>query len=414
MNKYIKLSLLLLLFSCTKEIKESDSPSKVNNQKQAITFGEAVNMVKSSMAANLTPQLQTLETKVTDIAMTSSSGCVQRTNTNIGILFATNGKAAWISERSLYLETRYNGSVSYGSGVAVKFPFKHGKNYSITVNVQNYAQLYDDEVASQKRRPILQMQLTNTVLAATSACDVEVPAIILSGPDPVQTVPPADTNEGSVTRTISYTPTQCYNYLRLSAIPNTTGKSKGFATVSSIKITEVSGIELNGPNMLAVNEQGTYTVGYNGFPISSAFTWTVTDGLQIVGSATGPSVVVKATNWNGGVLSGSLNGCENILTKTISSPFAGNASLDGPGQVNDPILMPIRFQIKLEGPLTGKTITNTTWTVPTGWIIDYSQEDFVDILPGPKVIAGYVTANFLLDGVPTEVKKFTKYNRTLN
>jgi len=413
MKKYLKLSLLLLLFSCTKEIKESDSQSKVDVQKQAITFGEAVNMVKNSVSSSLQSRSQMLTTATTNINLSGQSYCVQNTNTSTpGIVFSTNGQS-YHQTTSIYLETKNVVNDIQGSGIAVNFPFKHGKNYTITLILSSFADEWDHEVASKSRWPSLQVQTTNTALASINNCSVVTPPFILSGPDPIQTITPTSETI-STTKTLSFTPTQCYKFLRLSAIPNMTGKSKGLVIISKLSITEVSGIELNGPTMLAVNEQGTYTVGYNGFPISSAFTWTVTGGLQIVGSATGPSVVVKATNWNGGVLSGSLNGCENILTKTISSPFAGNASLDGPGQVNDPILMPIRFQIKLEGPLTGKTITNTTWTVPTGWIIDYSQEDFVDILPGPKVIAGYVTANFLLDGVPTEVKKFTKYNRTQN
>ncbi|WP_448636101.1 hypothetical protein [Pedobacter panaciterrae] len=324
MKKYLKLSLLLLVvvLSCSKEIKESDSPAKINNQKQAITFGEAVNMLRSLASSSLQSRLQTLATVTTGINLAGQSYCVQNTNTSTpGIVFSTNGQS-YHQATSIYLETKNVVNDIQGSGIAVNFPFKQGKNYTITLELSNVADEWDHEVASKSRWPSLQVQLTNTVLASINNCSVVTPPFILSGPDPIQTVLPTSETNVTTTKTLSFTPTQCYNYIRLSAIPNMTGKSKGVVIISKLFITEISGIQIDGPSSLSLNQQGTFTVGYNGFPIGSAFTWTVTGDLQIIGSAVGSSVNVKANSPYGGTIVIGLNGCELLATKTIAADFS--------------------------------------------------------------------------------------------
>ncbi|WP_214227205.1 hypothetical protein [Pedobacter sp. B4-66] len=408
MKKYLTLSLLLLMFSCRKELKETDSKSSSNSGKDAISFEQAVNMVRAS-SSSLQPSLQSLQTTSTNIALTGQGYCVQNTNTTTsGIVFSTNGKA-YHSGNSISLDTKNVGADVQGAGIAVNFPFKHGKNYTITITLSNYAEEVDNEVASKKRRPSLQAQLTNNVLASINNCSVVTPPIILGGSDPVQTVPPqTDSEEFEGKRTITFTPSQCYNFLRLSGIPNMTGKSKGWVLISALSITQIDGIEILGPNTLTNNEQGTFSVGYNGFPIGSAFTWKVEGGLQIVGASTGTSAVIKAINFSGGRIIIDYNGCQMIAYKVLPSLAANYTSLSGLGQVNSDITDPVRFSIVLSGPLAGKTITNTQWTVPEDWDIWYSNNEYIELMPQSGALGGFLEVNFKVDGAPVFLSKFIK------
>ncbi|ETZ23871.1 hypothetical protein [Pedobacter sp. V48] len=104
-----------------------------------------------------------------------------------------------------------------------------------------------------------------------------------------------------------------------------------FYVTEDISIEETPILTLEGLESMLLGVQSVYSVKASGYPISEQFNWTVTSGLQIIGSATGSNVTVKATDWSGGVLNGSQNGCTNLITKTILSSVADNVFLDGPG-----------------------------------------------------------------------------------
>lgn len=407
MKKYLALSLLILLFSCAKEKNENDSQLDGLKDEKKITLNLALSLVKSSSQTG-TMQMTTMsgETKATIIDF-SSYGCLQYTSTEPGISFRTHGV---VTNATLY--TKNNNGEVLGAGAAVRFPFKPGKSYSITLIAINFAdEINGDQIESVKRRPTLQMQLTNYAPNATTGCagDLSGP-VTLIGPDPLVTIPMPNTND-SKTFVNNFTPDKCYEFLRLSALPNMAGASLGSVLISEIKIVETSNLVLNGPAFLDANEQFEYVPMFGGFTISDSFGWTVTGGLEIIGSTTGPTVTVKATNLSGGTIYGSFNGCAAVVSKVLPALNNAYITLVGPLEVKNNSTLPSRYDIVLSGPLVGKTITDTEWTIPSIYGMPSWQPTYLEVWPTGSTGGGFITANFLVDGSPAAVQRWVKVRR---
>lgn len=107
-------------------------------------------------------------------------------------------------------------------------------------------------------------------------------------------------------------------------------------------------------------------------------------------------------------LSGSLNVYKAAMSTTISSPIESNMRLDGPGQVNSDITDPARYEIVLTGPLAGKTITNTQWTVPDGWNIWFSNNNYIELFPQTGAATDFLEVSFDIDGSPAYLSKYIR------
>lgn len=231
---------------------------------------------------------------------------------------------------------------------------------------------YPDQSASLSRRPNLQLQLTNAVPISPS-CNINAWPDTLAGPDPTVLVQQSSGNTSATTRTIILSPTSCYDFLRLSALPNTSGISEGIVGVFSLSISTLNGVDIVGPTSLALNQQDTYSVQLSGYTLSDNFTWAVTGGLQIVGSNVGPSVTIKNTGSTGGQVSISLNGCSRIAATTISGPITQYPVITDPasvygGYVNVPYEC-----------ASVPSVTNYQWTVGGGTIVSGQGTRFVTV-----------------------------------
>lgn len=321
MNKYLSIVLLgLCLASCHKDAPLKNNKLEEKFQKSSISMNEAVSRIRSSNSALSTLGLQSILTKSTPIDFNSiANGCIPATEVAGGLVFRTYGNAK-IYEigdnrgKMVSMETKNYGGVVSGSGFAVKFPFKYGSTYAIKILVSHEAhEVNGDRVHSVKRRPSLQSQLANGVEIGQNGCGDMAPVNLLTYPGSVQDVP-ANNN----TQTVSFTPDKCYDFIRFSALPNLTGNSYGEVRIEKMEIVETNAIGIIGPEILNTNQEMTYTVEYNGFPINSNFNWTVTGDLQIIGNAVGPNVVIKSGSLKGGTIVASLNGC-NLLTKVLKN-----------------------------------------------------------------------------------------------
>gem|GEM_PF-3761265 len=355
--------------------------------------------------------IQTYQPKTTNISLIGTpNNCVQNTNTTEGTIFATHGRVTYSANGGssyIGMTTKNNGTIE-GSGIAFKFPFKQGTNYTINIGVMNTAsEAPPEQTASLSRRPELQIQLTNNAPLSPS-CNTLAAPVTLVAPGPTSTVPLSQSNTQGSIRSINFSPTECYNFLRFSALPNMTGISEGVVTISSISIVANNGIEVTGPSYLDVNDQGTFNVTYAGLPINEQFNWRVSGNLQIVGSTTGSSAVVKSTGLGGGTIYADLNGCQEIATKIFPQIDNQYISITGPGQVRVNATVPSRFDIVLSGPLVGKTITNTVWTIPAIYGNEYWGDTFIELWPTGSTGGKNLVANFLIDGTPAAVKRFVK------
>lgn len=318
MKKYLTLSLLLLLFSCTKEKQENSSQLDGQNDAKTITLDQALRLVKSSsQTSHLLMTTMSGETTTTTLTWPLQNGCSVTTNTDFA--FRTHGKTSSLGTMGFWLYVENDGQV-LGSGVAIRYPFKLGKSYTIIVDYYTTTEeLNGDMVHSVNRRPTYQMQVTNSATNATIACadDLSGP-VTLIGPDPLVSVTPPNTNDYK--RSTSYfTVDKCYDFLRFSALPNMTGRSAGHVSIGPIKIEETSHIDLVGPDLTCASDEGDFSAMVLGFNISDSFTWSVTGNLQIIGNNVGTSVRVKSNSNLGGTLSISSPTCGLLATRTFGN-----------------------------------------------------------------------------------------------
>jgi hypothetical protein len=382
----IKLPLIVLCLmwlSCTKEVKVDVHPNSTQNG-GTVSLKRAISMMNSNINNGLMG-VQTFQPTTTDIQMvgTGLNNCIQNTSNVAGAIFATHGNTYWYQYYNtpdkwyaLLSTTNNNGSV-LGSGIGVRYPFKQGTIYTINIVLTNRAvEVTGDAVSSLTRRPALQAQLTNNAPFSPS-CNTPAAPVTLVAPGPVATVQMSQSNDQENTRSISFSPTECYDYLRLSALPNMTGVSEGRVIISKITIIASAGLEVVGPDVIDDSTQSTYSVEYSGFNINEQFNWTVTGDLQIIGLNTGPTVVVKANGINGGRIEVGLNGCQNIAAKNANVcgiPLAPNMPTANPnGKTQMLITIPASpgvvtgYKIYLNGTyLKSITTSYTSITVPCG------------------------------------------------
>ena len=320
MKKYLTLSLLLLLFSCTKEKQEESSQLAGQNDVKTITLDQALRLVKSSSLQTIGMPMTIMsgETTTTTLTWPELNGCTITTNTDFA--FRTHGKTSSLGPLGFWLNVKNDNGQVLGAGVAIRYPFKLGKSYTITVDYNTTTEeLNGDQVHSVNRRPTYQMQVTNSATNATLTCadDLSGP-VTLVGPDPLVSVTPPNTNNYQK-HTSYFTVDKCYEFLRFSALPNMTGRSAGYVSIGPIKIVETSHIDLIGPDLTCANDEGDFSAMVLGFNISDSFTWSVTGNLQIIGSNVGTSVKLKSTGNFGGTLSISSPTCGLLATRTFGN-----------------------------------------------------------------------------------------------
>lgn len=322
MKKYLSFVALLLLFSCSKETHLKDAGVLDQSENKPMSISEAMGRIKSS---SLTA-IQSLGAggKITTVDLKLlNNGCLRKTDISGVSIFRTHGyapvqKPFYEDDRKIIAMYTSNDGVVTGSGVGVQYPFKYGAIYTIKISVNNEGlEVNGDKVQSVKRRPSLAAKLTNAANISQTNCEKEAPEYLL-GPDPVQNFASSTSNNSYDSHSITFTPSQCYNFLVLSALPNLSGRSEGVVNILDVEIIETNALGIIGPGILNANQESPYTVEYNGFPINSNFNWMVTGDLQIIGNAVGPNVVIKASSLKGGTIVASLNGC-NILSKVIEN-----------------------------------------------------------------------------------------------
>ena len=322
MNKYLSFVALLLLFSCSKEANLKDAGVLDKPENKSMSISEAMGRVKSSSLIAIQSLGAGAKTTEIDLKLLNN-GCLQKTDVSGVSIFRTHGyapvqKPFHEDDRKIIAMYTRNDGVVKGSGIGVQYPFKYGAIYTIKIKLNNEAfEVNGDKVQSVKRRPSLAAKLTNVANFSQTNCEEEAPEYLL-GSDPVQNFVSSTSNIAYDSQSITFTPSQCYNFLVFSALPNLSGKSHGVVNVLNVEIIETNALGIVGPNILNANQETTYTVEYNGFPINSNFDWTVTGDLQIIGNAVGPNVVIKASSLKGGTIIASLNGC-NILSKIIKN-----------------------------------------------------------------------------------------------
>ncbi|WP_342330510.1 hypothetical protein [Pedobacter sp. FW305-3-2-15-E-R2A2] len=324
MNKYLSFVALLLLFSCSKEASLEEKSALVKKDGNSISLSEAILQIKASTKQSSSGIAHLGAGKSVSVDLSSlATGCFDRNDVSEVQLLRTHGSAAIIqpyhnmNNKFVAMYVRNATNTLAGSGYAVKYPFKHGAIYTISVNVKYDAyEVEGDKVQSPKRKPILQAQLSNDITESNTGCTTSSPVNLnnFTNNGIVHQLP---NDNGNMVHSFTFTPDKCFDYLRFSALPNS-GNSAGAVWTGDLTILETKGLDIIGPEMLNTNQESLYKVEYNGFPINSNFNWAVTGDLQIIGNAVGPNVLIKASSLKGGTIVASLNGC-NILSKVIEN-----------------------------------------------------------------------------------------------
>lgn len=112
---------------------------------------------------------------------------------------------------------------------------------------------------------------------------------------------------------------ECYELLWLNLKANSDGRTAR-ADFDGLTIQEIaSGITIHQTGSLDNGGNSTFSVKYAGFTISHPFQWTTSGDLQVVGSSTGSSVVVKANGTNSyvGKVLATIPGCGTILEFSV-------------------------------------------------------------------------------------------------
>ncbi|MEH6304491.1 hypothetical protein RYH73_02490 [Olivibacter sp. CPCC 100613] len=364
MKQYLPIILsLALIFSCSKK----DAVEKGNEltQDKTITFDQAMSMIKSgantealNVALSAMPNMKT--TTIDFQSLQGYDACATSEKTVNDIIFKStqgfsklrvnnyNTKTLYILSLSTSHAYSESAPGSYGSGMSIKYPFKQGSIYKIktTFGGTDYEWGQTKDI---RRYPTLQARLTNNP-TTTSICANSAPINLTGSSEPTQ-VFPAIAKDAAKAVELLFTADKCYDYLWLSALPNTSGKSNSTAELwNNIVIEEQNQFAVAGPDNLDVNEQQTYSVEAFSLPINSSFTWSVSGNLQIVGSNLGPTVIIKSTATGGGTIYVSINGCTNIISKTLST---------GPRPVTS-------FNFSKNGHGVILVTTSGQGTVPTG------------------------------------------------
>jgi hypothetical protein len=144
----------------------------------------------------------------------------------------------------------------WGSGIAIQYPFKAGYRYKISTT-------------GAANSSMLQYQMTNSLTFASNMCTFRTPEVdILSTTNPSAYVTSANTF-------VELTPTQCYDYLWLSALrlPNTSGGSVHLETLTIEQIANFT-IESTTTNLCS---SGTYELKFNGQAYTGNVSWGITN-----------------------------------------------------------------------------------------------------------------------------------------
>lgn len=405
------------VFSCSK--KDSFEKDRDSKQDRSITFDQAMSMIKSGTnAATSNVALSTTpNTKSTTINFQSFQGydaCTTSEKTVNGITFKSTQGFSKLNVNNLNPQTYYYLSLStlhayseslpgsYGSGMAIKYPFKQGSIYKIktTLGGTDYEWGQTKDI---RRFPTLQARLTNNP-TIMSICANSGPINLTGSSEPTQ-IFPAIAKGSTKAVELLFTADKCYDYLWLSALPNTSGKSNSTAELwNNIVIEEQNQFAVVGPESLTVNQVATYSVEAFSLPINSNFTWSVSGDFQIVGSNVGPSVAIKTTGLGGGEISISLNGCNKIVSKVYTSPIVNEVRLEGPSFLYE-LGNFSTFQIVKTGSSVNRVISQVTWTPPPGCFIQVKSNTTADIRAGQPSQSDYLIVSFLMDGVPITLKK---------
>lgn len=337
MNKNLfKTLIILLLASCTKEKHLENSQQLKLDSKKSISMSEALSKMKSS-SNNITNQTSlTVNNKSITIDMNSlpSGSFIEKEVYGIKLI-RTHGCPtitkyfANTNDQYIKLPNLNAFNKLKGSGFAIQYPFKKGTLYSISFSAAFIPyEVLEDQVNSLKRKPSFQIQLSNDITITSQACENSAPVDLHNFSNNGQVF---DIEENTIGNSFIFTPDKCFEYLRLSSLPNP-GNSDGDVLIKTIKITEIKALDIIGPNTLTTNQEANYSIEYNGFPINSNFSWSVTGDLQITGSASGPTVNIKANSLNGGTITATLDGCQ-ILRKEIASIDIGTTTIVGPSGI---------------------------------------------------------------------------------
>lgn len=383
--------LCLVVFSCRKENQTEINKSQLKNH--TVSLKEAIALYQTN--GLITTTSYTPVVKTTTLTWGTSSGIIQNTNTDPNVIFRTNGDASWLtsgtaggSSTTLVLRTENYTVGLRGSGIAVRYPFKQGKSYTIQFpGTSNGYEIAGESIDVKNRKPNLQLQLSNSVLPGNDPAPVS-----LAAPGPVTNI-----TTSASPHSVNFIPTECYEYLRFSARPNTTGISRGDFSISSIKIIETEVLYVDGPATLATNAQDTYSVKSSGLNVNEQFNWAVSGDYEIVGSSTGPTAIIKCNGVLGGTISVGLNGCQKMAVKTFE-----NTSVPDP---NLPYITGNEFPLGGSNnvlytcaPISGATtytwtLTNDRGTIVSGQGTSAIRINFSVVLP-PAVVR---PANLKLD-----------------
>lgn len=420
MKQYLPIMLCLaMIFSCSKKDDvEKDSELKKD---KAITFDQAMSRIKGGANAvasgiNLAATPNIKSTTIDFSHFAGFSGCEMPEKTSSGITFkATQGYTSVLLSGSYYVLTlssmhAYSEErpASYGSGMVIKYPFKQGSIYKIRTNISGTDYVFASS-SPDRRYPTLQARLTNSP-TITSICRDSAPIVLTGSNEPSQ-VFPAIPKDATKLVELQFIADKCYEYLWLSVIPNTSGKSFARAELyNNIIIEEQNQFAIAGPNDLGLNEQATFSVEAFSLPINSNFTWSVSGDLQIVGSNHGPNVVIKGTGINGGKIYVSLDGCQNIVEKSMNSQLAQYVTIQGVSAIPCDYPTPFKLSLVLSGSLTGKTITDLYWTFPEGMGSVNSGSNYVNVSADCyyNSTGGDVIAHFKIDGIEYVKSKYVK------
>ncbi|MBB6109722.1 hypothetical protein SAMN05421821_105139 [Mucilaginibacter lappiensis] len=299
----------------------------------------------------------------------------------------------------------YDGSDNnrYGSGFAIQYPFKKGKSYKISMGTNQVTPAGN----TYNLGAILEGQLTNNITQAAQLYSRTSPNVIFGNDKPKFDF---NISQSPGTKSIEFTPDQCFEYLWLSLQSNGNNHYPQVVVVGNISIAETPILAINGPDLIEPNQPTVYVVQANGYTISDSFQWTVTGGLQIVGSSFGPTVSVSAPGDTGGNVIANIGGCLSMVTKTVAPNVLVKPIISGPTSI-------------LAGKSNGYTITNPspnatsyTWTITGGGEIHpngiYAGVIFEDIKTqksvtitaianGPKGSSPAGTLNVAVKACPT-------------
>lgn len=271
MKQYLPIILFLaLIFSCSKkDAVEKDSELK---QDKAITFDQAMRMIQNlknslqpPVTLSATPNKKTTTINFQSFYGYNSCGTPEKTANGV-TLKATQGTSGVSVNTlnpqdyySLYLSARHNYSDaspgSFGSGMVIQYPFKQGSIYTIKTFLTGTDAVYIGD-SPTRRYPTLQARLTNNP-TIQSICADSAPINLTGSSEPTQIFPAIEKGTTKPV-TLTFTADKCYDYLWLSAIPNTTGKSLSTAELmSNLVIEEQNQFVVAGPESLTVNQTAT-------------------------------------------------------------------------------------------------------------------------------------------------------------